>query len=163
MLKETKAMTSLSGVISDLLSTSKTTTVAKTNETIIADQSKKIESLTHDLNFVNEANEQFRNKIFKLGRDLEEIREYLNTATKGKNTWVRREGLMCASGKTFRCMEDLHGLMIVERALKSGEDIHRAPIKTHKLEIVSGEYHDAGQWIVNKEEPLLEEDEHDHF
>jgi len=70
MSKETKAMTSLSGVISDLLSTSKTTTVAKTNETIIAEQSKKIESLTHDLNFVNEANEQFRNKIFQLGETL---------------------------------------------------------------------------------------------
>ena len=51
---------SLTDVISELLNPPKV--VAKTNETIIAEQSKKIESLTHDLNFVNEANEQFRNK-----------------------------------------------------------------------------------------------------
>ena len=112
-------MTSLWGVISDLLSSSKTTAVAKTNETIIVEQSKKIESLTHDLNFVNEANEQFRDLAFQLGRDIEEIGEYLNTATTGKNIWVRREGLMYASGKVSRVMNKLHSLMIVERDRKS--------------------------------------------
>lgn len=156
MTEETKKTMSLSGVISDLLSTSKTTSAAKTNETIIAEQSKKIELLLQDLIFSNEANEQFRNQVFQQGRDLEDINDCLNTAITGKNTWIRRDGLMSAINKTSETMDKLHSLMIVERALKSGQDIHRAPIKSHKLEIVSGEYPDAGQWIVNKEEPLEE-------
>ena len=157
MSKEKKAMTSLSGVISDLLSSSKTTAVAKANETIIVEQSKKIESLTHNSNFVNEANEQFRDLVFQLGGDFEEIWKYLNTATTGKNTWVRREGLIYAKGKASRVMNKLHSLMIVERALKSGEDIHSSPIKTHKLKIVGNEFYQAGQWIVNQDRPLKEE------
>jgi hypothetical protein len=64
---------------------------------------------------------------------------------------------MYASGKVSRVMNKLHSLMIVERALKSGEDIHSSPIKTHKLEIVGNEFYQAGQWIVNQDRPLKEE------
>ena len=157
MSKETKKMTSLSDVINNLLRSSKTTAVAKTNETIIAEQSKKIESLTHDSSFVNEANKQFRDLVFQLGEDFEKIEKHLTTALFGRNAWVRREGLMYAEGKASRVMDKLHSLMIVERALKSGEDIHSSPIKTHKLKIVGNEFYQAGQWIINQERPLKEE------
>jgi hypothetical protein len=146
---------SLTDVISELLNPPKV--VDKSNEIIIAEQSKKIESLTHDSNFVNEANKQFRDLVFQLGGDLEKIEEYLTTALLGRNAWVRREGLMYARSKVSRVTNKLHSLMIVERALKSGEDIHSSPIKTHKLEIVGNEFYQAGQWIVNQERPMKEE------
>ena len=146
---------SLTDVISELLSPSKV--VAKSNETITSEQLKENESLKHDFSFVNEANKQFRDLVFQLGEDFEKIEKYLTTALFGRNTWVRREGLMYAKGKASRVMDKLHSLMIVERALKSGEDIHSSPIKTHKLEIVGNEFYQAGQWIINQERPLKEE------
>ena len=146
---------SLTDVISELLSPSKV--VAKSNETITSEQLKENESLKHDFSFVNEANKQFRDLVFQLGEDFEKIEKYLTTALFGRNAWVRREGLMYAKGKASRVMDKLHSLMIVERALKSGEDIHSSPIKTHKLEIVGNEFYQAGQWIINQERPLKEE------
>ena len=146
---------SLTDVISELLSPSKV--VAKSNETITSEQLKENESLKHDFSFVNEANKQFRDLVFQLGEDFEKIEKYLTTALFGRNAWVRREGLMYAKGKASRVMDKLHSLMIVERALKSGEDIHSSPIKTHKLEIVGNEFYQAGQWIVNQERLLKDE------
>jgi hypothetical protein len=146
---------SLTDVISELLSPSKV--VAKSNETITSERLKENESLKHDFSFVNEANKQFRDLVFQLGEDFEKIEKYLTTALFGRNAWVRREGLMYAKVKASRVIDKLHSLMIVERALKSGEDIHSSPIKTHKLEIVGNEFYQAGQWIVNQERPMKEE------
>ena len=43
-------------------------------------------------------------------------------------------------------------------AKEKGADIHAAPIKTHKLEIVAGREHKFGQYIIDKESKQLEFD-----
>ena len=68
---------SLTDVISEPLNPSKV--VPKSNEIIIAEQSKKIESLTHDSTFANEANKQFRDLVFHLGDDFEKLEKHLTT------------------------------------------------------------------------------------
>jgi len=50
--------------------------------------------------------------------------------------------------KILKLLEPWHEVVF---AKEKGVDIHSAPIKTHKLEIVAGTEHKFGQYIIDKE------------
>ena len=79
-------------------------------------------------------------------------------AVLGKNKTVRDNASvnsLAQINKTLKLLEPWHEVIF---AKEKGADIHAAPIKTHKLEIVAGREHKFGQYIIDKESKQLKFD-----
>ncbi len=49
-------------------------------------------------------------------------------------------------------IQDLDSWFKVNEAKENGVDIHSAPIKSHKLNIVADRHHQFAQYVVDKDE-----------
>ena len=56
-----------------------------------------------------------------------------------------------SAAKVEETLKELAPWNAVIEAKENGVDIHAAPIKTHKLEIVAGAEHKFGQYIIDKD------------
>ena len=76
----------------------------------------------------------------------------------GKNKTVRDNATINSLAKINSILRLLKPWNEVIDAKLNGADIHAAPIKTHKLEIVAGREHKFGQYIIDKESKQLKFD-----
>ena len=76
---------------------------------------------------------------------------YATAAYNGKNKTIRDNNARAAALKVIETLKMLRPWHSVISAKDMGADIHAAPIKTHKLDIVAGAEHQFGQYIVDKE------------
>ena len=72
-------------------------------------------------------------------------------AVLGKNKTVRDNAAVHSMTNISDILGELEPWNKVIEAKENGVDIHAAPIKTHKLDIVAGAEHQFGQYIVDKE------------
>ena len=72
-------------------------------------------------------------------------------AVLGKNKTVRDNATVNSLAKINSILRLLKPWNEVIEAKLNGEDIHSAPIKSSKLEIVAGSEHKFGQYIIDKE------------
>ena len=72
-------------------------------------------------------------------------------AVLGRNKTIRDNASMNSIAQINGVLRDLEPWKKVIEAKQNGVDVHRAPIKTHKLDIVAGAEHKFGQYIVDKE------------
>ena len=70
----------------------------------------------------------------------------------GKNSRIRENNALEATVLSKQILEKFDSWFKVIDAKARGVDVHHAPIKTHKLEIVSGNKTRFGQWLINRNE-----------
>ena len=72
-------------------------------------------------------------------------------AVLGKNKTVRDNAAVHSMTNISDVLSSLEPWNKVIEAKENGVDVHSAPIKTHKLDIVAGAEHQFGQYIIDKE------------
>ena len=78
------------------------------------------------------------------------IKQYISKSILGKNNTVRKGNIFIARLYSSKAIADLKSWNAVIKAKNNGVDIHSAPLKHHKLEIVGGSEYKFGQYIVDK-------------
>ena len=78
-------------------------------------------------------------------------RNHAEKAVSGKNKTIRDNNALMSAAKVEETLKELAPWNAVIEAKENGVDIHAAPIKTHKLEIVAGAEHKFGQYIIDKD------------
>ena len=78
------------------------------------------------------------------------LKRYCENALGGKNKTIRDISAMNSAAQINCILNDLKPWQKVIEAKDNGEDIHSAPIKTHKLNIVADRHNEFGQYVVDK-------------
>ncbi len=78
-------------------------------------------------------------------------KKHCEDAVLGKNKTVRDNAAMNSVAQINIVLKELKPWNEVIEAKLNGEDIHSAPIKSSKLDIVAGSEHKFGQYIIDKE------------
>ena len=80
------------------------------------------------------------------------LKRYCQRAFTGKNKTIRDVSAMNAAAQVNCILKDLKPWQEVINAKDNGVDVHSAPIKTHKLDIVTNTNTEPfGQYIINKD------------
>lgn len=94
-------------------------------------------------------------EAIKLVRKLHDAlivqKKYCELAFNGKNKTIRDNNAVNSLAQINGVLSELKPWNEVIEAKENGEDIHSAPIKSSKLEIVAGSEHKFGQYIIDKE------------
>ena len=91
------------------------------------------------------------NLIKKIRDRLIVQKESCIEAVLGRNKTIRDNASRYSMTNISDILGELEPWNKVIEAKENGVDIHAAPIKTHKLDIVAGAEHKFGQYIVDKE------------
>ena len=79
------------------------------------------------------------------------LKRYCERAFGGKNKTIRDVSAMNSAAQINCILNDLKPWQKVIEAKDNGEDVHSAPIKTHKLDIVTNMRTERfGQYIIDK-------------
>lgn len=76
-------------------------------------------------------------------------------AAHGKNKTIRDNAAGRAEADISKLVDDLQPWFIIIQAKKIGADIHSYPYKSSKLDIVAGAETDFGQYIIDKEDEVI--------
>ena len=76
-------------------------------------------------------------------------------ATHGKNKTVRDNAAVRAEADISKLVDDLTPWFQIIRAKEIGADIHSYPYKSSKLDIVACAETDFGQYIIDKEDEVI--------
>ena len=76
--------------------------------------------------------------------------QHAQEAFMGKNKTIRDNNALMSAVKMGKILQRLASWFKVIEAKDNGEDIHSAPIKTHKLNIVADRHNEFGQYVVDK-------------
>ena len=100
----------------------------------------------------------------KLCDHVLETRDLANIVSRGKNDFIRKSAWFELQNKIIKIVSDkelnIENYVIIEDALNNGDDIHRAPLKHHKLELVGdSSIREMGQHIVNQGVAIKEFDD----
>ena len=80
------------------------------------------------------------------------LNRYCQRAFTGKNKTIRDISAMNSAAQINCILNDLKPWQEVIKAKDNGVDVHSAPIKTHKLNIVTNQNSERfGQYIINKD------------
>ena len=75
-------------------------------------------------------------------------------AINGKNNVVRHNGVRATSAYLHQLIKETKSWYEVIETMKHGKDVHLAEnCKSEKLDIVSDDYHEFGQYLVNQSSP----------
>ena len=81
---------------------------------------------------------------------------YATQAYTGKNKTIRDNNALMSAAKVEETLKELAPWNAVIAAKENGVDVHSAPIKTHKLDIVTNlNTEPFGQYIIDKEDSQL--------
>ena len=79
------------------------------------------------------------------------LKRYCERAFNGKNKTIRDISAMNSAAQINCILNDLKPWQKVIKAKDNGEDVHSAPVKTHKLDIVTNMRTERfGQYIIDK-------------
>jgi hypothetical protein len=109
----------------------------------------KIRRLGDNQNPIEEATIKLVKTIYK---DLIVQKKYCELSIYGKNKTIRDNNAVNSLTHLHnQVLNNLKSWNAVIKAKENGVDVHSAPIKTHKLDIVAGAEHKFGQYIIDKE------------
>ena len=100
----------------------------------------------------NPIEESAINLIKKIKDRLIVQKEHCIDAVLGRNKTIRDNAAAHSMTNISDILSELEPWNKVIEAKEKGVDIHAAPIKTHKLDIVAGAEHQFGQYIIDKED-----------
>jgi hypothetical protein len=113
----------------------------------------KDKMLGHNQNPIEEAAIKLVRNIYKA---LIVQNGYATQAYTGKNKTIRDNNALMSAAKVEETLRELTPWNTVIEAKENGVDVHSAPIKTHKLDIVTNlNTEPFGQYIIDKEDSQL--------
>ena len=78
------------------------------------------------------------------------LKRYCERAFSGKNKTIRDNSAMNSAAQINCILNDLKPWQEVIKAKDNEVDVHSAPIKTHKLNIVADRHNELAQYLVDK-------------
>ena len=90
--------------------------------------------------------------IKNIYENLLNLDKHTNQSWLGKNKTIRDNNALMSAVKSKKILQELESWHKVIEAKENGADIHSAPIKSHKLNIVADRHHQFGQYLVDKDE-----------
>ena len=90
--------------------------------------------------------------IKRIYENLLNLDKHTEQSWRGKNKTIRDNNALMSAVKSKKILQELESWHKVIEAKENGADIHSAPIKSHKLNIVADNYHQFGQYLVDKNE-----------
>ena len=112
--------------------------------------------MSHDKRRIGDNQHPIEEAAIKLVRNIYKAlivqNGYATQAYTGKNKTIRDNNALMSAAKVEETLKELEPWKIVIKAKQEGVDVHSAPIKTHKLDIVAGAEHKFGQYIIDKEQ-----------
>tara|TARA_Y100001951_G_scaffold41325_1_gene32713 strand:- start:41 stop:403 length:363 start_codon:yes stop_codon:yes gene_type:complete len=88
--------------------------------------------------------------IKEINDNVFDAHQHAQEAFMGKNKTIRDNNALMSAVKMGKILQRLASWFKVIEAKDNGEDIHSAPIKTHKLNIVADRHNEFGQYVVDK-------------
>jgi len=88
--------------------------------------------------------------IKNIYENLLNLDKHTNQSWRGKNKTIRDNNALMSAVKTKKILQELESWHKVIEAKENGVDIHSAPIKAHKLNIVADRHCRFGQYLVDK-------------
>ena len=162
----TKRNVSLTAAISEIFVSDKDKTIQQLETENVklkleVDRYRAIECL---YNMPDLAFQQSRLFNKKLCDHVLETRDLANVVSRGKNDFIRKSAWFELQNKIIKVVSDkelnIENYVIIEDALNNGDDIHRVPLKHHKLELVGdSSIREMGQHIVNQGVAIKEFDD----
>ena len=89
--------------------------------------------------------------IKNIYHNLTDLNKTTEQSVSGKNKTIRDNNALMSAVKSKKMLQDLNSWNKVIEAQENGVDIHSAPIKSHKLNIVADKNHQFGQYIVDRD------------
>ena len=90
--------------------------------------------------------------IKEINDNVFDAHQHAQEAFMGKNKTIRDNNALMSAVKMGKILQRLASWFKVIEAKDNGEDIHSAPIKTHKLDIVTNTNTEPfGQYLINKD------------
>ena len=112
--------------------------------------------MLHDKRRIGDNQNPIQDQAIKLIKSIYEnllnLDKHTNQSWLGKNKTIRDNNALMSAVKSKKILQELESWHKVIEAKDNGEDIHSAPIKSHKLNIVADNYHQFGQYLVDKNE-----------
>ena len=101
---------------------------------------------------INPIEEEAIALIQQMQDSLKKLEQKCYLSFNGKNNWERKNNALESAVLSKQILEKFDSWFKVIEAKSKAVDVHHAPIKTHKLEIVSGNKTRFGQWLINRNE-----------
>ena len=112
----------------------------------------KPRTIGHNSGNINPIGEEAIALIQQMHDNFKVLEQKCYLSFNGKNNWERKNSALEATVLSKEILEKFDSGFKVIDAKARGVDVHHAPIKTHKLEIVSGNKTRFGQWLINRNE-----------
>jgi hypothetical protein len=90
--------------------------------------------------------------INKIYNALIHTQDYSLKAVNGRNKTIRDNSAMMSLHAITKTLQQLEPWNEIITAKVEGKDVHRAPLKSKKLEIVSGSQHNFAQYLIEMED-----------
>ena len=112
--------------------------------------------MSHDKRRIGDNQHPIEEAAIKLVRNIYKAlivqNGYATQAYTGKNKTIRDNNALMSAAKVEETLRELAPWNVVITAKENGVDVHSAPIKTHKLDIVTNLNTERfGQYIIDKE------------
>ena len=88
--------------------------------------------------------------IKEIHENVLDVQKHASEAWIGKNKTVRDNNALMSVVKTNKMIQRFQSWFKVVDAKSNGVDVHSAPIKTHKLNIVADRHNELAQYLVDK-------------
>ena len=116
--------------------------------------------MSHDKRRIGDNQHPIEEAAIKLVRNIYKAlivqNGYATQAYTGKNKTIRDNNALMSAAKVEETLRELTPWNAVIEAKENGVDVHSAPIKTHKLDIVTNlNTEPFGQYIIDKEDSQL--------
>ena len=101
---------------------------------------------------INPIQEEAMALIQQMSDSFKELNQKCYLSFNGRNSRIRENNALESAALSNKLLKEFDSWFKVVEAISKGVDVHHAPIKTHKLEIVSGNKTRFGQWLINRNE-----------
>ena len=110
--------------------------------------------MSKDIRGIGDNQNPIQDQAIRLIKEIYEnvidVQKHASEAWIGKNKTVRDNNALMSAVKTNKMIQRFQSWFKVVDAKANGEDVHSAPIKTHKLNIVADKHNEFGQYIIDK-------------
>ena len=112
--------------------------------------------MTKEIRRIGDNQNPIQDQAIKLIKNIYEnllnLDKHTNQSWLGKNKTIRDNNALMSAVKSKKILQELESWHKVIEAKENGVDIHSAPIKSHKLNIVADRHYQFGQYLVDKDE-----------
>jgi|TARA_B100001964_G_scaffold137794_1_gene151951 hypothetical protein len=110
--------------------------------------------MSQDIKRIGDNQDPIQDQAIRLIKEIHEnmvgLQKHTSEAWMGKNKTIRDNNALMSVVKSNKILHRFESWFKVVDAKANGVDVHSAPIKTHKLNIVAHKHNEFGQYLVDK-------------